>query len=255
MVAVVVGILAPASAQSPARKKSAAAPKSSGVKSTKAKSPVSQKKKSPAPAVSEATKEAPVKAPSVTPVFPTASLPASALKEYPAQPAAVKSLLDSGLALAEKNLTYAFGSSEPSKGGMDCSGFIYFLLREHGFTQVPRDSSSQYVWVRKARNFRAVVGRGEDSFEFDELLPGDLLFWTGTYSTKNDPPISHVMLYLGTEKSTGGRVMVGASDGRSYRGQRRNGVSVFDFKMPRAAASGDSQSDFVGYARIPGLRD
>ena len=43
--------------------------------------------------------------------------------------------------------------------------------------------------------------------------------------------------------------MVGASDGRRYRGIKRNGVSVFDFVLPKA----DSRSVFVGYARVPGL--
>jgi hypothetical protein len=49
--------------------------------------------------------------------------------------------------------------------------------------------------------------------------------------------------------------MIGSSDGRSYRGQKRNGVSVFDFTMPRPAADGEQRTTFVGYARIPGLRD
>jgi cell wall-associated NlpC family hydrolase len=164
-------------------------------------------------------------------------------------------VIESSLELARQNLTYTFGSSDPKNGGLDCSGFIYFVLRQHGFTQVPRDSSGQYVWVRRARGFRAVVGRKADSFEMDELLPGDLLFWTGTYATDHDPPVSHAMLYLGTEKSTGAKVMVGSSDGRTYRGQKRNGVSVFDFAMPRAPVSGDSRSTFIGYGRIPGLRD
>ena len=63
------------------------------------------------------------------------------------------------------------------------------------------------------------------------------------------------MIYLGTEKATGGKIMVGSSDGRSYRGLRRNGVSVFDFTLPRAVAGGEQRSTFIGYARIPGLRD
>lgn len=177
------------------------------------------------------------------------------LREFEAQPASVKKLIESSLELARQNLTYTYGSSDPANGGFDCSGFIYYVLRQHGFAQVPRDSSGQYVWVRSARGFRAVIGRKMDGFEMDELLPGDLLFWTGTYATKNDPPISHVMLYLGTEKSTGSKVMIGSSDGRTYRDQRRNGVSVFDFKMPKAATKGDAQSVFVGYGRIPGLRE
>ena len=73
---------------------------------------------------------------------------------------------------------------------------------------MPRDSSQQYVWVRKAEDFNAVVGRKEDSFEFDDLKPGDLLFWRGTYNIDRDPPITHTMIYLGREKRTNKRVMV-----------------------------------------------
>jgi hypothetical protein len=86
-----------------------------------------------------------------------------------------------------------------------------------------------------------------------------LLFWTGTYGIQRDPPITHAMIYLGREKKTGARVMVGASDGRTYQSQQRFGVSVFDFKMPRAdkdeAEDGKVHPRFVGYAHIPGLRD
>ena len=186
---------------------------------------------------------------------PNVSIATDDLVEFHAQPAGVKKLIESCLALARQNLTYTFGSCDPAVGGLDCSGFIYFVLRQHGFAQVPRDSSEQYTWVRRARGFRAVISRKADSFEMDELLPGDLLFWTGTYATAHDPPISHVMLYLGTEKSTGAKVMVGSSDGRAYHGLKRNGVSVFDFAMPRTPVAGEPRSTFVGYARIPGLRE
>jgi len=186
---------------------------------------------------------------------PNASIAAEDLVEFHAQPAGVKKIIESCLEPTRQNLTYAYGSSDPKSGGLDCSGFIHYVLRQHGFTQVPRDSSGQYVWVRRARTFRAVISRKADSFEFDELLPGDLLFWIGTYATEHDPPVSHAMLYLGTEKSTGTKVMVGSSDGRTYRGHKRNGVSVFDFSMPRTPGNGDPRSTFIGYGRIPGVRD
>jgi hypothetical protein len=50
-------------------------------------------------------------------------------------------------------------------------------------------------------------------------------------------------------------IMVGSSNGRTYRGQKRNGVSVFDFTMPRNPQEGEARSTFIGYSRIPGLRD
>jgi cell wall-associated NlpC family hydrolase len=120
---------------------------------------------------------------------------------------------------------------------------------------VPRDSSQQYVWVRKAGGFKAVLSRKEDSFELDDLKPGDLLFWRGTYNIDRDPPITHTMIYLGREKRTNKRVMIGSSDGRTYDGKQRWGVSVFDFKLPPPPKSGDAKISpvFVGYGRIPGL--
>ena len=142
---------------------------------------------------------------------------------------------------------------------MDCSGFVYFVLKENGIKDVPRDSSEQYTWLRRAGRFEPVVSQKEDSFEFNNLKPGDLLFWTGTYGIQRDPPITHAMIYLGRETTTGGRVMVGASDGRTYQNQQRFGVSVFDFKMPRAdndeIEDGKTRPRFVGYGHLPGLRD
>ena len=95
-------------------------------------------------------------------------------------------------------------------------------------------------WVRKAGNLYAVLSRKEDSFEFEDLKPGDLLFWRGTYNIDRDPPITHTMIYLGREKRTNKRVMIGSSDGRTYDGKQRWGVSVFDFKMPPPPKSGDA---------------
>ena len=185
----------------------------------------------------------------------TATIAPEEILEFHGQPAGVRRLIESSLLLAGKNLTYAFGSADPAKGGLDCSGFIYYVLRQHGMTQVPRDSSGLYVWVRKAGTFRAVISRKPDSFEMDELLPGDLLFWAGTYATDHEPPVTHTMIYLGTERTGGAKIMVGSSDGRAYRGEKRNGVSVFDFAMPRTPAGGDPRATFIGYARIPGLRE
>ena len=159
--------------------------------------------------------------------------------------------------LTKQNLGYTYGSADPKNGGMDCSGFIFHVLQQNGFPDVPRDSSQQYVWVRKAGNFNAVLSRHEDSFELDALKPGDLLFWRGTYNIDRDPPITHTMIYLGREKRTNKRVMIGSSDGRTDDGKQRWGVSVFDFKMPPPPQSGDAKISpvFVGYGRIPGLSE
>ena len=185
------------------------------------------------------------------------SLSPDAIEGYEKYPPKVRQILDAGLELTKRNLGYTYGSADPKNGGMDCSGFIYYVLQQNGFPDVPRDSSQQYVWVRKEGNFYAVLSRKEDSFEFDDLKPGDLLFWRGTYNIDRDPPITHTMIYLGREKRTNKRVMLGSSDGRTYDGKQRWGVSVFDFKMPPPPQSGDAKISpvFVGYGRIPGLSE
>jgi peptidoglycan DL-endopeptidase CwlO len=167
----------------------------------------------------------------------------------------VRKIIDLALSLTTMNLGYKYGSADPANGGMDCSGFIYYALSKCGIQEVPRDAREQYIWVRKAGNFQAVLAQRDDTFELDALRPGDLLFWSSTYSVNRDPAITHTMIYLGREKATNRRVMVGASDGRTYKGQSRFGVSVFDFKVSRAKATEDDRPGpvFVGYARIPGL--
>ena len=177
----------------------------------------------------------------------------------------IKKLLTAALDLTKKNLTYTYGSADPASGGMDCSGTIYYLLRQAGFTDVPRQASEQYEWVRQKSHFYAVLSKKQDNAELREMRPGDLLFWEGTYRVDRDPPVTHVMVYLGRRKRDGARLMFGSSDGRPYDGQRRNGVSVFDFKMP-AARSGDAADaattaapdhapDFSGYGPVPGMTD
>ena len=250
----------PSPESSPKRKKASPSPSPTATPKSKSK----RKKASPTPTPSESPSatEAPSASPAETPEpargkkgWPNASLSPDQIANYDSDPPNVRQILDAGLALTKENLGYTYGSADPANGGMDCSGFVYYVLKQNGFPDVPRDSSQQYVWVRKGGNFKAVVSRKEDSFELDDLKPGDLLFWRGTYNIDRDPPITHSMIYLGREKRTNKRVMIGSSDGRTYDGKQRWGVSVFDFKMPPPPKSGDAKISpaFVGYGRIPGL--
>jgi cell wall-associated NlpC family hydrolase len=245
---------------SPKRKK--ASPSPSPTATPKIKSKRKKVSPTPTPGESPSATETPSASPGETPEsargkkgWPNVSLSPDQIEGYENDPPKVRQILDAGLALAKENLGYTYGSADPANGGMDCSGFVYYVLKQNGFPDVPRDSSQQYVWVRKAGGFYAVVSRKEDSSEFDDLKPGDLLFWRGTYYIDRDPPFTHSMIYLGREKRTNKRVMVGSSDGRTYDGKQRWGVSVFDFKMPPPPKSGDAKISpvFVGYGRIPGL--
>src|SRR5215831_9903472 len=230
----------------PKRKKASPTPSPTSTPKGKSK----RKKASPTP--TPEPEETPAATPSETPLpstsdrgtgkeaWPNVSLLPNQIEGYETDPGKVREILDAGLALTKQNLGYTYGSADPKSGGMDCSGFIYYVLKQNGFPDVPRDSSQQYVWVRKGGNFKAVVSRKEDTFELDDLKPGDLLFWRGTYNIDRDPPITHTMIYLGREKRTNKRVMIGSSDGRTYDGKQRWGVSVFDFKMPPPPQSGDA---------------
>ncbi len=191
------------------------------------------------------------------PATHTSTVPAGELRELSAQPARVQEVVRGALALTGRDLAYTYGSADPANGGMDCSGFVYHVLQGAGFRDVPRDSSSQYVWVRKQSEFHAVLSRREDTFELSDLKVGDLLFWSGTYVVNRDVPITHVMIYLGKDRRTGRPLMAGASEGRTYAGERRYGVSVYDFKLPSGEPAKDAPDrtpKFEGYASIPGIR-
>ena len=172
------------------------------------------------------------------------------LCDFEGYPKQVQSLVQSALALTRLELGYLYGSHDPAKGGMDCSGTVYHTLQFQGLKDVPRQSDEMCQWVqRKAQLHLTPTATTFESVEFADLKPGDLLFWTNTTETKRKLPVTHVMIYLGQLKKTGNRVVFGASDGRSFQGERRSGVSVFDFRLPRA----DSSSHFYGYGAVPGL--
>ena len=188
----------------------------------------------------------------LSPALPAAPAMVSTLspeeiREYQSQPEVIRKLIRESLALTTRNLTYLYGSNSPKRGGMDCSGTVQYLLKSQQLHDAPRQADEIHEWSRRSGTFREVTAHSFDSNEYDDLRPGDLLFWSGTYGINR--AITHVMIYLGTHRETGKPVMVGASDGRSYNGKKRRGVSVFDFRLPRP----DSKAKFVGYASIPGL--
>ncbi len=163
----------------------------------------------------------------------------------------MQKLISDSLALTRKKLGYKYGSAHPKNGGMDCSGFIHYILIEQGLDKVPRMASDLYLWVQRSGHLHTVKSTNPQSPEMHQLKPGDLLFWTGTYNVKRYPPITHVMIYLGRTKEDNNPVMVGASSGRRYRGKARHGVSVFDFRFPNPRY--EQKAKFVGYGAVPGL--
>jgi peptidoglycan DL-endopeptidase CwlO len=177
------------------------------------------------------------------------AIKAAELKEYESLAGPRKMIVDAALALAAREtwLKYTFGSADPESGGLDCSGSVYYILQEAGIDP-PRSSAGQFTWVKDAGALTEIPAGSNSilkSAAFAKLQPGDLLFWSGTYEPRDgrEVAVSHVQIYLGREKATGQPVMAGASDGRTYRGTRRTGYGVFDFKLPSAQSKGV----FLGY--------
>ncbi len=174
------------------------------------------------------------------------------LDGFSSYPKRVQSLIQRALALTRMKLTYTFASADPARGGMDCSGAIYHVLQKEGIRDVPRQSDSMALWLQKAQTLRRTQNvRTHTDPALSALKPGDLIFWSGTYDARRRSlPVTHVMLYLGRLRASGKPVLFGASDGRRYEGQRRKGVSVFDFSIPKPG----SEASLYGYGSIPGLK-
>lgn len=188
---------------------------------------------------------------------PTGAISIDQISDAASYSPEIRNITDIALELTGRNLSYKYASADPAKGGMDCSGFIYYVLNQSGMKDVPRDAREQYIWTRKTGTFQAVLAQRDDTFELDGLKPGDLLFWASKYGISRDPDITQTMIYLGRDKATNQRLMVGASENRSTKGQRKSGVGVFEFKLGRPAPKLNEESApiFVGYGHIPGLSE
>lgn len=175
------------------------------------------------------------------------------LENFQGYPEEIKPIIRQALELTEKNLTYLFGSSDPQRGGMDCSGTLFYLLQSIGIKGTPRQSDEMSDWISKESRLHLTSDASSFSDpKFAELKPGHLLFWTGTYDAPGRTSrVSHVMLYLGKRGKDGAPLIFGASDGRTYEGQKRCGVSVFDFKIPNK----ESKAALLGYGAIPGIEN
>lgn len=90
------------------------------------------------------------------------------------------------LAEAEKYLGYPYvwGGSSPSTS-FDCSGYVSWVINHSGVGNVGRQTAQGLY------NLCSPVSK-------ENMQPGDLIFFTGTYSTAN--PVTHVGIYIGDGK-------------------------------------------------------
>ena len=117
------------------------------------------------------------------------------------------------LAEAQKYLGIPYVSGGASPSGFDCSGFVYYVLMQFGYSpyRTPADQYRMGTYVAKT-----------------DLQPGDIVFFAGTYASG----ISHVGIYAGNGQfihSPNSRSTVSYSDLTSgywanhYYGARRMG--------------------------------
>jgi peptidoglycan DL-endopeptidase CwlO len=176
------------------------------------------------------------------------------LIEFDTLPEDRRKLIEAAIAVARDSpwLPYRFGGSAPTDGGFDCSGAMYFVMRKAGL-KPPRTSAEQFLWLNENARLTGIAPsvKSLDHPEMKNLLPGDLLFWGGTYVPADGGKvnITHVALFLGHEKKDHRAVMINATDGRSYRGTKANGYGVYDFQLPREG----SKAVFMGYGTPPGI--
>lgn len=176
----------------------------------------------------------------------TKPIPIGELTDFDNYPPAVKELIKEARTLSKKNLTYIYGSADPKNKGMDCSGTINYLLKKRNIDS-PRQANQLYTWVQNEGTLYKVKSNIFGKDKLNNLKPGDLIFWSGTYKVKRTPPITHVMMYLGKDKNNQ-PLMFGASNGRPYKRKSMYGVSVFDFTYPYY-----DSGKLVGYGCIPGV--
>lgn len=198
-------------------------------------------------AIGQAIDPSPIRDPRTRP----ARVKAGDLSELATLPAGRKRLIEIALAVAQESpwLPYVVGGADPTMGGFDCSGAMHYVMRKAGL-RPPRSSGVQMEWLRQHGSLRVVSADASDLTHpsLAELKPGDLLFWAVT-TPVGQIRVHHVEMYLGTETKDGRPVMIGSTDGRSYRGQKANGYGVHDFRVPKK----DSASRLIGYGSPPGI--
>jgi NlpC/P60 family len=112
---------------------------------------------------------------------------------------------------------YVYGAAGPK--AFDCSGLVYYSLRQLGDTSVPRTSEAQWNWSQH--------------ISYADLRPGDLIFMQ--FSGDNASP-GHVVIYAGNNK-----IIQAPQPGQD--------VQEVAWKPSDMAAWGGK---VVGYGRIPG---
>ncbi len=143
--------------------------------------------------------------------------------------------------LGDRGLSYNEDWRPPGESHawvMDCSNTARYLYKSTVGLNLPRTASDQYYYLHlqgKAWDVpQASNGYADCNFLRRNLKVGDLLFWENTYRPERQPPITHVMVFLGTN-DRGSWIMAGSQSSRGGEHNRRHGgpdIYVFDPTQP-----------------------
>jgi LysM repeat protein len=143
--------------------------------------------------------------------------------------------------LANRGIEYDEDWCPPGEShswAMDCSNTSRYLYKITTGIQLPRTASDQYYYLHLQDKAWDVPdgsnGYADMNYLRENLKPGDLLFWENTYRPERQPPITHVMIFLGTNEK-GQWIMAGSQTSRGGLHNRRNGgpdIYVFDPDKP-----------------------
>jgi cell wall-associated NlpC family hydrolase len=136
---------------------------------------------------------------------------------------------------------------------MDCSNTSRYLYKATANIQLPRTASDQYYYLHlqgKAWDVpQTANGFVDTDYLHNHLKPGDLLFWENTYRPERQPPITHVMVFLGTN-SAGQWIMAGSQSSRGGEHNRRNGGPDIYVFRPNQPCGG--YTTWMGFVRHHG---
>ena len=132
-------------------------------------------------------------------------------------------------ALGDQGIDYDDSWRPPGENrswAMDCSNTSRYLYKVTANILLPRTASDQYYYLHlqgKAWDVPVTPGGWADTeFLRRHLRPGDLLFWENTYRPERQPPITHVMIFLGTNVR-GQWIMAGSQSSRGGEHNRSSG--------------------------------
>ncbi len=159
------------------------------------------------------------------------------------------------------------GSSKPIN--MDCSATARYIYKKALDIDLPKGGSFDMYSYYKSNRQTAKAPRKGNEINVEKLSTklksGDLLFWINTHSDINpghNPPISHVMIYLGRSRKTGEMKMVGANTFGKGDFTEGGGPDVYTFdpnefigcvrtdrKNKKSPCIPGKESRFYGFAR------